>query len=150
MKQTQNQQRESAVLPAQKQGLLLRLTADMFRQHSELYLKHAAVLERVASNPSDPLAWQLEEPSPESIQDKLLQENVAALAVKGYQSMLQVQKRVNFMEGLMMKNGIGKRAYVKELTARRCDVRSRSCVLTNMLVYSCHTELSRAEERRKK
>jgi hypothetical protein len=117
-------QTQSAALPVQKQAQLLRLTADMFRQHSELYLKHAGVLERVASNPSDPLAWQLEEPSPEQIQDKLLQEHAADLAVKGYHSMLQVQKRVDYMEGLMIKNGIGKRAYVQESTARGYYVRS--------------------------
>jgi hypothetical protein len=123
-KQTHNQQRKSAARPVQKPAQLLRLTADMFRQHSELYLKHAAVLERVGSNPSEPLAWQLEEPSPEKIQDKLLQEHAAELAVKGYQSMLQVQKRVDYMEGLMIKNGIGKRAYVQESTVRGYNARS--------------------------
>ena len=98
-----------AALPHERGGPLMRLTADMFRQHSDLYLKQAAILERIATNPTDPVSWQLEEPSPESIQDCLLRENTAALAVKSYQSMLQVQQRVDYLERLMIRNGIGKK-----------------------------------------
>ena len=78
----------------------------MFRQHSDLFEQQAAVLERIATNPLSPTSWQVEEASPESLQRKLVHENVTALAIKSYESMLQVQKRVDYLERLLGRNGI--------------------------------------------
>jgi hypothetical protein len=86
--------------------LLLRMTAHMFRQHSDLLEQHAAVLERMATNPCSPSSWAVDEPSPESLQRQQVQENTAALAVKSYESMLQVQKRIDYLERLLARNGI--------------------------------------------
>jgi hypothetical protein len=87
--------------------LLLRLAADMFRQHSDLFLQQAATLERISACPADPESWNLTEPSPESIQASLQREQITSLAIKSYESMCQVQKRVDYMEQLMMRNGVG-------------------------------------------
>ena len=89
-----------------RSGLLLRVTAHMFRQQSDLLEQQAAVLERMATDPHSPSSWVVDEPSPESRQRQLLQENTAALAVKSYESMLQVQKRVDYLERLLARNGI--------------------------------------------
>ena len=94
---------------------MARLAADMFRQHSDLYLKHAAMLERIASNPNNVDAWKLEEETPECIERELQQQETTTLALKGYQACLQVQKRVDAMERLMIRNGISKKAYVESV-----------------------------------
>lgn len=100
---------EADKLPRNKSSMVLRMTAQMFHQHSEIFLRQAAVLERMASNPSDPSSWNLEEPSPESVQDRLHNENAVSLAIKSYESMLEVQKRVDYMERLMLYNGVEKK-----------------------------------------
>jgi len=92
--------------------MVLRLMADMFRQHSDMYLQHAAILERIVSQPNNPQSWMLQEETPESIAREIRQEETSTLAVKSYQSMLQVQKRVDNMERLMTRNGFSKKAYV--------------------------------------
>jgi hypothetical protein len=56
--------------------------------------------------------WMLEEESPERIAARLQQEETTTLAVKSYEGMLQVQKRVDHMERLMTRNGMSKHAYV--------------------------------------
>ena len=86
--------------------ILLRMAADMFRQHSNLFLQQAATLERISSSPTNPESWKLTEPSPESIQTSIQQEQLKILAVKSYESMCQVQKRVDYMERLIMRNGV--------------------------------------------
>jgi hypothetical protein len=91
---------------SKRSPVLLRLTAEMFRQHSDLFLQHAAVLERVATHPNDPSSWKIEEEPPESVQKTLLRENVTALAIKSYESMLLVQKRVDYLETVMRRNGL--------------------------------------------
>lgn len=101
---------ESAELPKFKSPLIARLTADMMRQHSRLYLQHAAVLERLAQDPNSPQNWMLTEESPEHIAARLQQEETTTLAVKSYEGMLQVQKRVDHMERLMTRNGMSKHA----------------------------------------
>lgn len=87
--------------------ILLRMTADMFRQHSDLFLQQAATLERISSSPANPDCWNFTESSPEAIQTSIHQEQLKILAVKSYESMCQVQKRVDYIERLVMRNGIG-------------------------------------------
>jgi hypothetical protein len=101
--------------------LLLRVTAHMFRQHSDLLEQQAAVLERMATNPFSPSSWAVDEPSPESRQREQVQENASALAVKSYESMLQVQKRVDYLERLLARNGIKQitRKPMSEMPKRR-------------------------------
>lgn len=111
-KQLQRIRNESSELPTQKSPLVLRLTADMFRQHAELYQKHAAILERISSNPNALESWQLSEETPENIAARIQQEETTTLALKGYNSMLQVQKRVDHMEQLMKRNGMTVKSYV--------------------------------------
>ena len=86
--------------------LILRVVAKMFRQHSDLFEQQAAVLERIASDPQSPSSWAVDEPSPESRQRQIVQENTTALAIKSYESMLQIQKRVDYLERLLARNGI--------------------------------------------
>lgn len=86
--------------------LILGVAAKMFRQHSDLFEQQAAVLERIASDPQSPSSWAIDEPSPESRQRQIIQENTTALAVKSYESMLQIQKRVDYLERLLTRNGI--------------------------------------------
>lgn len=109
-KKNYNQQSEVAELPRFKSPLLLRLTADMFRQHSDLYLKQAAVLERIASSPNNPESWMIQEDTPEVISQQIQQQATTTLACKSYQGMLQVQKRVDHMERLMTRNGMSRKA----------------------------------------
>ena len=90
----------------QRTTLILSVAAKMFRQHSDLFEQQAAVLERIASDPQSPSSWAVEEPSPESRQRQIIQENTTALAVKSYESMLQIQKRVDYLERLLARNGI--------------------------------------------
>lgn len=111
-KQLQRIRNESTELPTFKSPLLLRLTADMFRQHAALYEQHAAILERISSKPNELESWQLQEETPESISSRLQQEDTTTLALKGYNSMLQVQKRVDHMERLMHRNGMTVKSYV--------------------------------------
>lgn len=85
---------------------LLRLTAEMFRQHASMFLQQAAVLERVAMEPTDPTSWKIREEAPENVQKRLLQENVGLLAMKSYESMLQVQKRVDCLERMLKEQGV--------------------------------------------
>jgi hypothetical protein len=106
-KSQQRLRNESTELPVFKSPLLLRLTADMFRQHADLYQQHAAILERVSSNPNSIQAWQLEEPCPERVAAQVKEEETTTLALKGYESMLQVQKRVNHVERLVKRSGVG-------------------------------------------
>ena len=94
--------------------LLLRLAADMFRQHADLFLQQAATLERISASPADPDAWNLTEASPESIQASIHQDLVTTVAMKSFESMCQVQKRVDYLERLMMRNGIGAKRIPKE------------------------------------
>jgi histone H3/H4 len=95
-----------SALEKDRSGLLLRVTAHMFRQQSDLLEQQAAVLERMATNPCSPSSWVVDEPSPESRQRQQVQESATALAVKSYESMLQVQKRVDYLERLLARNGI--------------------------------------------
>jgi hypothetical protein len=81
-----------SALEKDRSGLLLRVTAHMFRQQSDLLEQQAAVLERMATNPCSPSSWVVDEPSPESRQRQQVQESATALAVKSYESMLQVQE----------------------------------------------------------
>lgn len=78
----------------------------MFRQHSDLFLQQAAVLERVATCPTDPDSWRIDEEAPESVEQKLLKENVSLLAKKSFEGMLQVQKRVDWLERAVTRKGI--------------------------------------------
>jgi len=87
--------------------LLLRLAADMFRKHSDLFLQQAATLERISATPAKPESWNLTEASPESIQASIRQEQLSDLVVKSYESMCQVQKRVDYLEQLLIINGVG-------------------------------------------
>lgn len=86
--------------------LILAVASKMFRQHSDLFEQQAAVLERIASDPQSPSSWAIDEPSPESRQRQVVQESTAALAIKSYEGMLQIQKRVDYLERLLARNGI--------------------------------------------
>jgi hypothetical protein len=86
----------------------------MFRQHADLYQQHAAILERVSSNPNSIQAWQLEEPCPERVAAQVKEEETTTLALKGYESMLQVQKRVNHVERLVKRSGVGVKTCVRQ------------------------------------
>lgn len=99
----------------------MRVAAKMFRQHSDLFEQQAAVLERIASDPQSPSSWAIDEPSPESRQRQIIQENTTALAVKSYESMLQIQKRVDYLERLLARNGIKRiiRKPTSELPSKR-------------------------------
>ena len=90
----------------QKTTLVLSVVAKMFRQHADLFEQQAAVLERIATDPTVPSSWATDEPSPESLQRQLIRENTTAVAIKSYESMLQVQKRIDYLERLMTRNGI--------------------------------------------
>lgn len=113
-KSQQRLRNESTELPVFKSPLLLRLTADMFRQHADLYQQHAAILERVSANPNSIQAWQLEEPCPERVAAQVKEEETTTLALKGYESMLQVQKRVNHVERLVKRSGVGVKTCVRQ------------------------------------
>jgi hypothetical protein len=97
---------------------ILRATAEMFRQHANLYEQQAAILERIATRIHAPsfgrkndrdIIEEVEEkvPSPESLQRKcLLETGPITLAIKSYEAVLQLQKRVDKLERLMKQNGI--------------------------------------------
>lgn len=97
--------------------LLLRLVADMFRQHADLFSQQAQVLEKVATKPELPSSWQLEDETPEKVQQVLLQQRTSAVAMKSYEGVLQVQKRVNYLDSLFRRSGI--KTNVKYLESRQ-------------------------------
>jgi hypothetical protein len=104
-----NEKRKVRYTPFSRQ--ILRATADMFRQRADLYEQQAAMLERMATLSHYPSAtWSAEieqEPSPESLKRQWTLENAPiVLAVKSYEAMLQLQKRVDNVERLMKQNGI--------------------------------------------
>lgn len=86
--------------------LLLRLVADMFRQQADLYSQQAVILERVATAPHLASSWKIGDETPEMLQKRLLQGRTSAVAMKSYEGMLQVQKRVDYMASLIKQNGI--------------------------------------------
>lgn len=141
-KSQQRLRNQSTELPLFKSPLVLRLTADLFRQHADLYQQHAAILERVSANPNSIQAWQLEEPCPERIAARVQEEETTTLALKGYQGMLQVQKRVNHMERLVKRNGVGVKTYVVVLDY---TVNNPSCHVVMLKSCSFHHLLARAE-----
>lgn len=105
-----NENQESAELPRFKCPLVLKLVADMFRQQSDLYLHHAAILERISSSPASPQNWMLQEETMEQVERNIRQDKTTTCAIKSYESMLQVQKRVDGMERLMIRNGMSRKA----------------------------------------
>jgi hypothetical protein len=107
---TDNEISEMAELPRFKCPLVLKLAADMFRQQSDLYLHHAAILERISKDPANPESWMLQEETPEVLERRIRQDETTTLAIKSYESMLQVQKRVDGMERLMSRNGVNTKA----------------------------------------
>mmetsp|Transcript_23336 Transcript_23336/g.35351 ORF Transcript_23336/g.35351 Transcript_23336/m.35351 type:complete len:413 (-) Transcript_23336:78-1316(-) len=88
--------------------LLLRLVADMFRQQADLYSEQALILEQVATAPHRPSSWKTQVETPERLQQQILQERTSAVAMKSYEGMLQVQKRVDYLDGLLRRSGIKK------------------------------------------
>jgi hypothetical protein len=86
----------------------------MFRQHADLYQQHAAILERISASPNSIQAWQLEEPCPERVAAQVNEEETTTLALKGYESMLQVQRRVNHVERLVKRSGVGVKTCVRQ------------------------------------
>ena len=90
-----------------KSHKILQVTARMFQQHADLLEHQAAILRRMSSRPDSPTAWEIEESSPESYQkQQLVKEKTEALVIKSYEGMLQIQKRVDYLQNQMTRNGI--------------------------------------------
>lgn len=84
-----------------------RVVAQMLRHHAQLFLRHAAILERMALRPNRPATWDLnhEDALPlEELQEKIKEEAIIYLAKNSYQTMKCMRKRWKRLKHLVRLN----------------------------------------------
>jgi len=89
---------------------ILQLFSSMFRQHANLYLQEAAVLEKMALYPEEPHLWfesssfNDSSSSPillETIDNRILKDNVYQLAKKSYEGMQELKQEMDALQVLV-------------------------------------------------